>query len=128
MLPVILETAVPNALRDPRQFWHAATIARYADLTDELQELKARRLPVVVLGDLATSSSRERRSTPRARTSATPMSVTVDGSHSWLLADPDEFGEVITNVIPVAMTAAADEGRPIEEIADLHPNGRTNTA
>ena len=49
VLPVILQAAVPNALRDPRVFWHAATIARYADLTDELQELKARRLPVVVL-------------------------------------------------------------------------------
>ena len=28
VLPVILEAAVPNALRDPRNFWHAATIAR----------------------------------------------------------------------------------------------------
>ena len=28
-----------------------------------------------------------------------PTSITVDGSHSWMLADPDAFGEIITNVI-----------------------------
>ena len=49
VVPVILEAALLNALRDPRAFWHAATIARFADLTSELEELKARRLPVVVL-------------------------------------------------------------------------------
>ena len=29
----------------------------------------------------------------------------VDGSHSWLLADPDGFGEVITNAVEVARVA-----------------------
>jgi hypothetical protein len=27
--------------------------------------------------------------------------VTVPGSHSWLLADPDAFGEVMTNVLDI---------------------------
>ena len=119
---------MPNALREPRNFWHAATIARYADLTSELQELKARRLPVVVLwgsrDELVTRASFD----ALCESLGDPMTVTVDGSHSWLLADPERFGEVITNVISVATTAAADEGRPIEEIAELHPNGRTNVA
>ncbi len=108
VLPVILEAAVPNVLRDPRAFWHAATIARRADLTDELQELKARRLPVVLLwgerDELVTRASFD----ALRESLGNPFSVTVDGSHSWLLAAPDTFAEVITNVIPVAMSARAE--------------------
>ena len=33
----------------------------------------------------------------------------VDGSHSWLLADPGRFGEVITNDLEVAKAARAME-------------------
>ncbi len=124
VLPVILEAAVPNALRDPRSFWHAATIARYADLTDELQELKARRLPVVVLwgsrDELVTRASFD----ALCESLGNPLSITVDGSHSWLLADPDTFGEVITNIIPVAMSALAEApDHELDEIADLTPTG-----
>ena len=122
VLPVILESAVPNALRDPRTFWHAATIARYADLTGELEELKARRLPVAVLwgtrDGLVTRASFD----AMCESLGDPVVVTVDGSHSWLLADPDQFGEVITNVIPIARSAG------IDEIADLPPNGRPHAA
>ena len=122
VLPVILEAAIPNAVRDPRAFWHAATVARYADLTGELQELKARRLPVVVLwgerDELVTRASFD----ALCESLGDPLSVTVAGSHSWLLADPDTFGEVITNVIPVAMSARADTvDEKLEEIADLAP-------
>lgn len=130
VLPVILEAAVPNVLRDPRAFWHAATIARYADLTGELQELKARRLPVVVLwgerDELVTRASFD----ALCESLGNPLSVTVDGSHSWMLADPDTFGEVITNVIPVAMSARADApDEPVVEIADLAPtNGHPHAA
>ena len=128
VIEVILEAAVPNALRDPRNFWHAATIARCADLTSELQELKARRLPVVVLwgsrDELVTRASFD----ALCESLGDPMTVTVDGSHSWLLADPDQFGEVITNVIPVAMSAGADAGSDVEELTDLRPDGHTHAA
>jgi pimeloyl-ACP methyl ester carboxylesterase len=107
VLPVILGAAVPNVIRDPRAFWHAAAVARCADLTGELQELKARRLPVVVLwgerDELVTRASFD----AMCEHLGNPLSVTVDGSHSWLIADPDAFGEVITNVIPVAMRVDA---------------------
>jgi len=120
VLPVILEAAVPNALRDPRAFWHAATIARYADLTDELQELKARRLPVVVLwgarDELVTRASFD----ALCEHLGNPVSVTVDGGNSWMLSDPDVFGEVITNVIRVAMSARAEAPeQPAAEIVKL---------
>jgi len=130
ILPVILEAAVPNALRNPRAFWHAATIARYADLTDELQELKARRLPVVVLwgsrDEIVTRASFD----ALCESLGNPLSVTVDGSHSWLLADPDTFGEVITNIIPVAISARAEApDKPADEIANLAPtNGHPHAA
>ena len=130
VLPVILEAAVLNALRDPRAFWHAATIARFADLTSELQELKARRLPVVVLwgsrDELVTRASFD----ALCESLGNPLSITVDGSHSWLLADPDAFGEVITNVLPVAMSARAeDPDDRFDEITGLAPtNGRPYAA
>jgi hypothetical protein len=28
--------------------------------------------------------------------------VVVDGNHSWLLADPDRFGDIMTNVVAMA--------------------------
>ena len=48
VLPVVLEDAVPNLLRNPRAVWRVAQLARKADLTAELEELKRRRLPVAV--------------------------------------------------------------------------------
>ncbi|HEY7133641.1 MAG TPA: alpha/beta hydrolase [Acidimicrobiia bacterium] len=99
VLPVILADAVPNAVRNPKTFWHTAGLARCVDLTAELEDLKTRRVPVVVLwgeGD---------RVIPRASFDALcealgdPSSITVPGNHSWLIADPDAFAEVMTNVI-----------------------------
>ena len=129
VLPVVLGAAVPNVLRDPRAVWHAATIARHADLTGELEELKARRLPVVVLwgtrDELVTRASFD----ALCESLGGPLAVTVDGSHSWLLADPDMFGEVITNVIPVAMSARAyTAGKSIDEIAALGAANRASDA
>jgi len=123
VLPVILESALPNALRDPRGFWHAAAVARFADLTPELEELKARRLPVVVLwgerDELVTRASFD----AMCESLGNPLSVTVEGSHSWLIADPDVFGEVITNVIPVAMSAERGEIEPVDPV---RPRRRRN--
>jgi hypothetical protein len=39
---------------------------------------------------------------PLARGAGRPLVITVPGAHAWLLADPDTFGEVITNVISAA--------------------------
>jgi pimeloyl-ACP methyl ester carboxylesterase len=107
VLPVILEAAVPNIVRDPRAFLRAAIVARHADLTAELEQLKTRRLPVVVLwGERDTLVNRVSFEALRAAL-GDPLSVTVEGSHSWMLADPDAFGEIITNVIPVALSHCA---------------------
>src|SRR5207237_1446882 len=108
VLPVVLEDALPNVFRNPVAMWRVANLARKADLTAELEELKRRKLPVVVLwgdGDKII---------PRASFDALCSAIgspgeVVSGNHSWLLADPDAFGEVMTNVMEVAKLARSME-------------------
>jgi len=112
VLPVVLEDAVPNLVRNPLAFWKVAGLARTADLHDELEALKARELPIVILwGD-------KDKIIPRASfddlcTAIGRAGEVVKGNHSWLLADPDSFGEVMTNVLSVARLAKSleDEDR-----------------
>lgn len=117
-LPVVLEDALPNVVRNPRALWKVANLARSADLTVELEALKDRKLPVVVLwGD-------KDRIIPKTAFDALCQAIgkegaVIEGNHSWLLADPDAFVEVITNDIGVAQmarrmeaeTAALDNSR-----------------
>ena len=118
VLPVVLEDALPNMLRNPRAMWKVANLARKADLTEELEELKRRKLPVVVLWGESD------RIIPKASFDALCAAIgsegeVVSGNHSWLLADPDAFGEVMTNVVEVAKLARSlepesDSPRPRE--------------
>src|SRR5207249_1284953 len=84
--------------------WKVANLARTADLTPELEALRERRVPVVVLwGD-------HDKIIPRASFDALCKAIgqegaVVGGTHSWLLADPDAFVEVMTNVLDVAKVA-----------------------
>lgn len=108
VLPVILEDAVPNLVRNPRAVWRVAQIARSADLTDELEELKRRELPVVVLwGEQDRIITRD--SFDALCEAIGSEGEVVAGNHSWLLADPDSFGEVMTNMIEVARLARDEE-------------------
>ena len=99
VLPVIVAEALPNLARDPRSFVRVAGLARHAVLTAQLDELKRRRLPVVVLWGsrdrLVTRESFEE----MCRVLGGPHAVTVAGTHAWLIADPDAFGEIMTNVV-----------------------------
>ena len=51
----------------------------------------------------------------------TPHSFTVEGSHAWLIADPESFGEVITNVVDIAMRTRTIgcKGSGVREFASL---------
>jgi pimeloyl-ACP methyl ester carboxylesterase len=108
VLPVILQEVVPNVVRNPRALLRVADLARKADLTPELEALKERELPVVVLwgdGD---------RIIPKPSFDALCRAIgsdgeVVTGNHSWLLADPDAFGEIMTNVVGVAKLARSLE-------------------
>ena len=121
VLPVILAEALPNVAREPWAFWRAAAIARGANLTAELEELKRRRLPVAVLwGNKDRIITREAFE-EMCELLGQPQSMTVEGSHSWLIADPDAFGEIITNVIDVAARAgdSKSEGRRLRRLKTL---------
>ena len=110
VLPVLLDDVLPNLLTNPRALWRVAQLARGADLSQELEELRQRRVPVVVLwGD-------KDKIIPRASFDALCTAIgargeVVPGNHSWLLADPDSFGEVMTNIVGVARVARDEEER-----------------
>lgn len=112
VLPVILEDALPNLVRNPRSLYKVGQLARRADLRPELEALKARRVPVTVLWG-SRDGVIPRESFEALCVAVGTQGKVVDGSHSWLLADPDHFGEVITNDLEVAKMARSFEaGRP----------------
>lgn len=108
VLPVILEDALPNIVRNPIAMWRAANIARSADLKEELEELKARKLPVLILWGDHDKIITEDSFLDMCEAIGLEGDV-ISGGHSWLLADPDAFGEVMTNVLAVAQIARDEE-------------------
>ena len=108
VLPVIMAEALPNLLRDPRAFWSAAGVARRADLTAELDELRRRGLPVVVLWGRSDQIITQDSFEAMCLALGSPHVITVPGTHSWLIADPDAFGEVMTNVLDVVGLTGVD--------------------
>jgi pimeloyl-ACP methyl ester carboxylesterase len=120
MLPIIVEDAVPNLVRNPLGLLNVVNLVRRSDLLAELQELKRRQLPVVVLwGDHDTVI-------PRASFSALCRAIgsegeVIEGRHSWLLADPDAFGAILTNSIAVAKLARSIEDQEAGEKGEAGP-------
>jgi pimeloyl-ACP methyl ester carboxylesterase len=118
----MLEDAVPNVLCNPIGVWRLGLLARRADLTVELGELKARGLPVLVLWGEGDGII------PRASFEALCAAVgssgqLVPGRHAWLLADPDSFGEVMANTVAVA-AAARPSGSPAPVVVALEAAGQ----
>ncbi|HWJ82304.1 MAG TPA: alpha/beta fold hydrolase [Nocardioides sp.] len=109
VLPVVLEDAIGNALRNPKGVWHVGRLARDANLEEQLATVRRRRLPVFILW------GKEDRVIPLASVEALARDAevhTVPGDHNWLITDPDRFAEVMTNVvgdIGLGGTAATEE-------------------
>ena len=118
VLPVVLEDAVPNLLRHPRSMWRMAQLARSADLRPEREELKRRGLPVTIIW-AKRDGVVPRESFDALCVAAGAEGRVVDGSHSWLLADPDRFSEVITNDVEVARLARSLGGADVRELPSL---------
>jgi pimeloyl-ACP methyl ester carboxylesterase len=108
VVPVVAEDALRNVARNPRAMWKVTHLARQADLTPELEQLRARKLPVVVLWGNQDGII-PRSSFDALCTAIGQQGEVVSGAHSWLIADPDSFGEVMTNVISVAKVARETE-------------------
>jgi pimeloyl-ACP methyl ester carboxylesterase len=114
VVPIILEDAVPNVMRNPLWVFDVLNMLRQADLLAELQELRRRELPVVVVwGDQDTVIPRASFTTLCAALGSEGQ--VVEGRHSWLLADPDAFGAILTNSIAVAQVARQLEAEEAEE-------------
>ena len=110
VLPVVLGDALPNLLRNPGALWRVGHLARTADLTAELEELKRRGLPVVVLWGKDDNVLPPACLASLRGALGDPHVITVKGNHSWLLSDPHVFGEIMTNVVglvPTEETGAA---------------------
>jgi pimeloyl-ACP methyl ester carboxylesterase len=104
VLPVVVEDLLPNLLRNPRAIVRVANLARRVDLRAELERLRDRGLPITILW--GTRDGIIPRESFEALCVASGVEGTVvEGSHSWLLADPQHFGEVITNDVRVAKAA-----------------------
>lgn len=104
VLPVLAEDLLPNLVRNPRAIVKVANLARRADLRDELETLRDSGLSISILW--GTRDGIIPRESFEALCVASGVEGTVvDGSHSWLLADPARFGEVITNDVNVAKAA-----------------------
>ena len=98
VLPVIVEDALPNLLRNPAALWRVGKLAATTNLTAELEELRRRELPVVVLwGEADTVIPALARDSMMAALGS--VSVPMKGSHTWLLSDPEAFGEVMTTIV-----------------------------
>ncbi|QBJ96921.1 alpha/beta hydrolase [Rhodococcus sp. ABRD24] len=109
VLPVILQEAVPNVIRNPRAVWRVAHLARTADLDSELDELRTRRLPIVIVWSTQDTVIPETTLLSLRAGLGHPKLITVPGGHSWLISNPRQFGEVITNIVTGSLTAPPHE-------------------
>ena len=115
VLPVVAEDFLPNLLRNPRAIVKVANLARRADVRTELESLRDGGMSISIIW--GTRDGIIPRESFEALCIASGVEGTVvEGSHSWLLADPQKFGEVITNDVRVAQAArdlekAAPEGK-----------------
>jgi pimeloyl-ACP methyl ester carboxylesterase len=104
VVPVVMEDFIPNLVRNPRAIVKVANLARRADLRTELEALRNSGLPISIIW--AKRDGIIPRESFEALCIASGVEGTVvEGSHSWLLADPERFGEVITNDVRIARAA-----------------------
>jgi pimeloyl-ACP methyl ester carboxylesterase len=104
VLPVVMEDFVPNLVRNPRSIVKVANLARRADVRPQLEALRDRGLPITIIWGKRDGVI-PRESFEALCVASGVQGTVVDGSHSWLLADPDNFAEVITNDLRVAQAA-----------------------
>jgi hypothetical protein len=112
-------------VRNPRAIVKVANLARRADLRSELEGLRDSGLPISIIW--GTRDGIIPRESFEALCVASGVEGTVvEGSHSWLLADPSHFGEVITNDVRVAKAArelerkVAEKGRRRKGLRRVH--------
>ncbi len=106
VLPVVLRDLVGNAMTNPRSLWRAADLARQADLREELTSLAESGLPVAVLWGSEDNVVPEATFLAICDAAGAPGDIIEEAGHAWLLADPEGFGELVTNSLTVQRTLA----------------------
>jgi pimeloyl-ACP methyl ester carboxylesterase len=129
VLPVVVRDLVGNALSNPRALRRAADLARNADLREELATLAERGLPVSILWGSEDNVVPEATFLAMCDAAGAPGDIIENAGHSWLLADPEGFGELVTNSLAVQRTLTERTGetrssasrRPGPALADGEP-------
>jgi pimeloyl-ACP methyl ester carboxylesterase/predicted amino acid-binding ACT domain protein len=93
-----------NMLTNPWGVLRAAELARSADLTAESARLRARKLPVLALSSDSDGIVPQSAFESLCAAMGTEGRI-VQGHHSWLLSNPDSFGQVLSNVFHVQSAA-----------------------
>jgi pimeloyl-ACP methyl ester carboxylesterase len=106
VLPVVVRDLVGNALHNPGAMRRAADLARTADLREELATLAERGLPVSILWGSEDEVVPEATFLAMCDAAGAPGDIIPEAGHSWLIADPEGFGELITNSLAVQQTLA----------------------
>jgi pimeloyl-ACP methyl ester carboxylesterase/predicted amino acid-binding ACT domain protein len=94
---------VGNVMRDPLAMADAARVAMTADLSTEMAMLAERGLPTLVLWSDGDGVIPMSAFDTFCSTFGSDGHV-VTGGHSWLLARPDVFGQVLENVVQIQKT------------------------
>jgi pimeloyl-ACP methyl ester carboxylesterase/predicted amino acid-binding ACT domain protein len=89
-----------NLATNPIGLLRAGQLARTADLRVELAALRERAVPVLALTSEGDSVIPHKAFDALCTAVGTEGRI-ISGRHSWLLADPDTFGEVLDNVVEV---------------------------
>jgi pimeloyl-ACP methyl ester carboxylesterase len=105
LLPTLLEDFIPNLMRNPLGMIRAGEFIRRADLVAEVRQIAMRGIPVSVAW-----SDRDglvpRSAFDDLRRAAGVEGVVMEGSHAWLIADPDAFGELAISALVDARPGA----------------------
>jgi pimeloyl-ACP methyl ester carboxylesterase len=98
VLPTLLEDFIPNLVRDPVGMFRTSAFIRRADLVAEVRTVAGRGVPVLVAW-----SDRDglvpRSAFDELRRAAGVEGVVVEGSHAWLIADPEAFGQLAIHAL-----------------------------
>lgn len=101
VLPVVLRDLTENLVRHPSNLLRAARLAASADLRAELSALSERGLPITILWGERDRILPKTAFLALCEAAGDSGDVIPGSAHSWLLADPDGFGELITNSLGV---------------------------